>query len=442
MKENDFDDIGKRLYNQEAEPPQDGFSKIRATLVTPASPTKTILVKNWWKPLVVLIPVIVYLTVGDTEFNQTIASTSLMDAVKTKSTNQKETEGTAFTKTTTAEVNEISNVPEQPKQVSLNKKQATLPSEQPATIALENPTVEEIKTVITETSQPIVQTELNPETVSISTTTPIAAEPRIENTLQDSLMVDESAEADSLVKARETEETPREKSKMNSANWRVNASFAPQYITKNIKPIADDEVFLASATKNSNTENIGFSAALGIGRSVTAKLYLDANLSYTQIKQAINLSYTTGKVDTMLAVQQADQTIVLRPVYAYTNREIANTFGYAGLKLTGTYYFWSSERSRFNFSVAAGAHYLVSAQAKERIHGQWVELNPDNIEKLNYNVSVGAGYSLLFNKGWELQINPTLTYFMKNVKNENLPYSFNQQSVGLQLMLLKKLGTP
>lgn len=83
-----------------------------------------------------------------------------------------------------------------------------------------------------------------------------------------------------------------------------------------------------------------------------------------------------------------------------------------------------------------------SAQAKERINGEWVELNSDNIEKLNYNLSVGAGYSMLFNKGWELQINPTLTYFMKNVKNEELPYSFNQQSVGLQLMLLKKLGTP
>lgn len=442
MKENDFDDIGKRLYNQEAEPPQDGFSKIRAALVTPATPTKTILIKNWWKPLVLLIPVVVYLTINDTELNQTLASTSLTNAVKAESSNQKETEGKALTKPSTVEARQINNVPKLAERVSLSRKEPVTTPEHAEITPIENEIVEEKKTVSIKTSQQSIPTEVKHETEGIKTPLIIALNPVTDSIQQDSLIKEELTTVDPLEKEVKTEETPEEKSKLSAPSWRLNASFAPQYITKNIKPVADDEVFLTSARKNSDTENIGFTAAIGIGRSVTRNLYLDANLSYTQIKQSINLSYTTGKVDTMLAIQQADQTVVLKPVYAYTNREIANTFGYAGLRLTGTYYFWTGERSRFNFSASAGAHYLVSAQAKERINGEWVELNSDNIEKLNYNLSVGAGYSMLFNKGWELQINPTLTYFMKNVKNEELPYSFNQQSVGLQLMLLKKLGTP
>ena len=442
MKENDFDEIGKRLYNQEAEPPQDGFSKIRAALVTPATPTKTILIKNWWKPLVLLIPVVVYVTVNDTELNQTMASTSLTNAVKAESSNQKETEGATLTKSSTAEAKQTINAPEQQEPIRLPKKQYASTTEQAEIIPIENEIVEEKETVSIETSEQSIPTEVKYETEGIKTPLIIALNPVTDSIQQDSLIKEELTTVDPLEKEVKTEETPEEKSKLSAPSWRLNASFAPQHITKNIKPVADDEVFLTSARKNSDTENIGFTAAIGIGRSVTRNLYLDANLSYTQIKQAINLSYTTGKVDTMLAVQQADQTVVLKPVYAYTNREIANTFGYAGLRLTGTYYFWTGERSRFNFSASVGAHYLVSAQAKERINGEWVELNSDNIDKLNYNLSVGAGYSMLFNNGWELQINPTLTYFMKNVKNEELPYSFNQQSVGLQLMLLKKLGTP
>lgn len=442
MKENDFDDIGKRLYNQEAEPPQDGFSKIRATLVTPASPTKTILIKNWWKPLVLLIPVVVYLTVRDTGFNQAITSTSLTHAVKTEPSNQKEIEGTTITKSTTAEAKQINDVPAQAELVSLSRKEPVSIHEHAEIVPNENEIVEKKETASIEISEQTIQTEEERETEAIQAPFIVALNPVADSIQQDSLIKEELTTVDSLEKEVKTEETPDEKSKSSTAAWRLSASFAPQYITKNIKPIANDEVFLASAKKNSDTENIGFSAAIGIGRSVTPNLYIDANLSYTQIKQAVNLSYTTGKVDTMLAVQQADQTVVLKPVYAYTNREIANTFGYAGLRLTGTYYFWERGRSRFNFSASAGAHYLVSAQAKERINGQWIELNTDGMEKLNFNLSVGAGYSILFNKGWELQINPTLTYFMKNVKNENLPYSFNQQSIGLQLMLLKKLGTP
>src|SRR5690606_6012058 len=91
--------------------------------VPPATPTKTILMKNWWKPLVVLIPVVVYLTVNDTELNQNMSSTSLTNAVKAESSNQKETEGATITKSTTAEAKQINDVPAQAEPVSLSRKE-------------------------------------------------------------------------------------------------------------------------------------------------------------------------------------------------------------------------------------------------------------------------------------------------------------------------------
>lgn len=451
MKEKDFENIGERLYKQEAEPPKDGFSKIRAMLVTPTSPTKTIIFKNWWKPLVILIPLAVYLTSSDTEFMQPIASTLLKNSLKDKSANQKENERTTYS---TSETNFINEAPKQPELINRNKKEALSSYEQAEINSVEERTVDKIKIITTQTYQEVAEPEVKTqaevkidaivkhETALLDSTSDLALKPITENILKNSSDIYQSAEVDSLEKKLKTSETPDEEIKNPMRFWRLSALFSPQYITKNIRPILNDEIFLASASKKSNAENVGFSAAIGIGRSITSKLFVDASLSYTQIKQAINLSYTTGKVDTMLAIQQPDQTIILKPVYEFTNREITQTLSYSGFRLAGTYYFWSHTRSRFNLSASVVANYLVSAHARQRIDNQWVDLNTNDIDKLTYNVSVGAGYSVLFHKGLELQINPTLTYFMKNKKSEALPYSNNQQSIGLQVMLFKKIGMP
>src|SRR5690606_33064217 len=199
MKENDFDDIGKRLYKQEAEPPQDGFSKIRATLVPPATPTKTILMKNWWKPLVVLIPVVVYLTVNDTELNQNMSSTSLTNAVKAESSNQKETEGTTITKSTTAETKQTINAPKQQEPIRLSKKQYASTTKQAEIIPIEKEIVEEKKAVSIETSQQHIPTAVKHETEAIQASFIITQNPVADSIQQDSLL-NELATADSLEK--------------------------------------------------------------------------------------------------------------------------------------------------------------------------------------------------------------------------------------------------
>ena len=58
MKEQDFDEIGKRLYDLEAAPPNKGWNRIAVALNTLRGVSW--LRKNWWKPFVLIIPALLY----------------------------------------------------------------------------------------------------------------------------------------------------------------------------------------------------------------------------------------------------------------------------------------------------------------------------------------------------------------------------------------------
>jgi opacity protein-like surface antigen len=460
MMEKDFENIGKRLYDQEANPPKNGFSKIRTSLEPSGNSIKTVLLKNWWKPLVFLIPVAAYIALNNIVSTQTQVSDSLINSENTESLKSKESEYSANApfntdpvkllkepisdkrlvndnlseqaKTTTAKVIQLKVVfeshedrPSRDKPNNILEKGKQIPSE---------------LNTLPENAKPVLQHDETPEDKSRLLSAESNAEPRVEGIPLDSLHKPDLTKADTLHQNMLKEKERNQNSETKQQAWRLSVSFAPQFHTRNIKPNVDDEVYIDNAKNTIHMENIGFSASAGIGKSITSNFYLDATFSYTQVQQTTNLSYTNGKVDTLMVVMRTDQTILLKPVYKFTDREISKTFSYAGLNLTGTFYFWERTRSRFNFAASAGAHYLVSAHIKEKVNGQWNEQPNEDINKVNYTLSVGAGYSMLLNKGWELQFNPTLTYFLKSVSHQELPYTSDHQTIGLQIMMLKKLG--
>ena len=73
MKEQDFDEIGKRLYELEAAPPDKGWKRIAGTLNTLRGVSW--LRKNWWKPFVLIIPAFLYF--GYNELNGTDPTVAL-----------------------------------------------------------------------------------------------------------------------------------------------------------------------------------------------------------------------------------------------------------------------------------------------------------------------------------------------------------------------------
>ena len=62
MKDREFDKMGKRLFDLEADPPKDGWKKIGSALSPKEQSGKIIqLRKHWWKPLIVIIPASLYI---------------------------------------------------------------------------------------------------------------------------------------------------------------------------------------------------------------------------------------------------------------------------------------------------------------------------------------------------------------------------------------------
>jgi hypothetical protein len=80
MNDRDFDDIGKRLYDLEADPPKDGWDKIYPYLRQPGAAPAGKLVflrENWWKSLFLLLPVAIYFTMALPEGNEGAVTSSL-----------------------------------------------------------------------------------------------------------------------------------------------------------------------------------------------------------------------------------------------------------------------------------------------------------------------------------------------------------------------------
>lgn len=520
MKEKDFDNIGKRLYDLEADPPANGWKKIGSALANPAGSGKVVwLRKHWWKPLIILIPVGLYIgyTSNDSS-NLSSSQLSLNSSVeKLGEDNRGETTESITrnmqgkeTLVENSEENRVNKSPVTPEgsTISSDRNSKALvsghPSLKKSTIVggdaadkresrsnnvglhsqlepMGNSTandnaVEDFKSgvsIVGESSthakmegnehgsieqnsmQGLDETKNGDTEISgISNTDEpenkgFEGRDKPQGQVSNTYAATDSAKkievpdsAFIIASAKDSTSAIKEENEPGKSHqWRITLSLLPQYVKKTVQPVTGDEVLLTKVNRSGNSYKAGFGFSAGAGLAMTKNLYLDAQLSYSQASQRINFAYATGKVDTLVAVQQSDETVRITPVYATSDREISSRYEYAGIKLGITQYFWSTARRRFNVSATAGAHYLVSAEVNEKVNGRWISLDHGALNKLNYTVMFSGGYNLNLNKGWELMINPALTYYVRKVSSRALPYSIQQQSFGLNVMLSKALGT-
>ncbi len=529
MKDKDFDDIGKRLYDLEADPPKNGWNKIAPTIN--ASSGKVVwLRRHWWKPLIILMPLSFYLLYsiqhGDTlrnhpsteisqqkpfestsdpsvtEFplakeqnqnvkdegsfddNQTSSKTLTFQDNKSASVKEEDTkyrDSKSSTQQTNSYVNshietatildsknestEYNPTDRQPSGAVANTALAGKISKDPSDengAELAGPTTQVNEDGVTQQTQENVTSRLEPSNnelppssdeagqsynkeislPSTNRTTAIAVSPNIDTTIVQKAPItavpQKNIDADSVrINANAESET----SEKITGKWRITLTFAPQYVSKMVRPDGSDEVLMTGIDRSRNKHKMGLSFAAGAGLSLTENLYLDAQISYAEAEQNIYFSYATGNVDTLIAVQQPDQSVLITPVYETSHREISSKYGFAGIRLGATHYFWSTARRRFSLTAMAGAHYLVSADVKEKRNGNWVPLKNDDLNKYNYTMMVSAGYNINLARGWELMISPAFTYYLRKVKNRELPFDIDHQSLGVNFMLSKALGT-
>ena len=485
MNDKDFQEIGRRLYDQEAEPPRDGWKKISAGIRSPKLPAKFAwLRKNFWIPLALMLPAAFYFYQGETSRQDFKITPSLSADTATHQIAQGSPAVQTPDNTAHNNLNSPATSPadvEQDMQLKSERQDGrssitiTQPQrrsdgtlrESSESTTQTNPLIttdqhSDDVIEITDVRKGIAQIEEDAQTRTIATganesltlNSPVSVDGEENNQKEStpSSLAAAHTNKDILITAQEKElandsvstvTTVKEvEAKKKYGHWRINASFTPYYVTRSVRPIVNDEVFVTDIDdvddKFIDRINLGF--ALGAGMAITERVFVDAQLSFSQSEQNTFYSYSTGNVDTLLAIQQEDQSIRLIPVYQETDRESKSKYTYGGIRFGATYYFLSTSQGRFNIAAAAGVNYLLSSTVKEKIDGQWITLSNDDLNKLNYSIMAGAGYSMTFSKGWELMINPSLTYNLRQVKNNQLPYQLNQRPFGLNVMLSKTLG--
>ena len=485
MNDKDFQEIGRRLYDQEAEPPKDGWKKISAGIHPPKPVTKFgWLRKNFWIPLALLLPVGFYFYSGETPLQDfKITSSRSADTIQQQAAQESPAPEIPDN---TAQNSLNAQAPRSPreKDTRLNSERehgnsefpVTQPSRRSEGLALSKSSrsVQHTEPVIGSDEsdddaievatgkKEIAESEADNknidvvmrtnETVSLGLLPGVGNERNNETKSIPSALASANVSKDTLITLEKKEVLPDSLSKVTTVeavdektkygHWRVSASFTPYYTTRSVRPIANDEVFVTDINDGDDKfiDRVGLGFALGAGKAITERLFLDAHLAFSQSQQNTFYSYSTGNVDTLLAVEQADRSIRLIPVYEETDRESKSKYTYGGIRLAATYYFLSTPRGRFNIAAAAGVNYLLSSTVKEKVDGRWITLSNDELNKVNYSLIVGAGYNITFNKGWELMINPALTYNLRQVRNNQLPYQLNQRPFGLNVMLSKTLG--
>lgn len=517
MKDKDFDEIGKRLRGLEAEPPEEGWKKI-ASEINPKNGTDKLswFRRNGWKPLVILIPAIVYMVYVTQNNNDRALTVSPTDEA---AEHVSPTEGApASGDTSMEEVGEsnrndnISAAPEEtPSQEkrtitgkSTQREERTIvegnPKSSPKTNDNQAPNgtaspapnkkqgnsageshvfprslPDEAEIISVDQGpersvRPADDSETGSSTLAIIDArgftqngdqtagrsdaggitamqaesevglTVISREPRnaLENTdslaENNGLSLTEAEENNGDVQKGFDNLAPAGKNK----TWRIVGSYTPLFVTDKLSPVTNDDILITDIKNSRSPQKVGLGLDLGAGLSVAPNLFIDATLSYMQVEQTTYYKYSTGQVDTLIATQLPDQTVVVSPVYAFDQAEVYGKYSYGGIRLSGTYYFWANARRRFNVSASAGAHFLMHSEVRKKVDDQWIPL-PEHIHKTNYTFAIGAGYNRYLNRGWELMMSPVMVSYLGKTGNGRLPYNQRQRAMGLNIMLSKTL---
>ncbi len=446
MNDNQFDNIGKRLHDMEANPPTDGWNKIRGDLSGGNKPGGNIwLRKNWWKPLIILIPAMIYLPFSEIGINSSSLSSSLSSSTSEKQRLTHEKENPPSSVTTELNTNYL--IPETLIENSAPGNEVIVSAKTTSQQRDQNKDDQEKRNAIHQqndhelmaASHEAQHNELNME-LSVSAVADHPDTAALISVDQKITMTDapgNETPTDTL-KLSSSKENQTQKVK---GSWRINFAFTPQIITNTARPLTNDELYITEINQDANQEPYGYGLALGVGKSITPHFYLDGQLSYSFIQRNIQYQFSDGTIDTLLTVEQPDKSYRVSPVYATESREISGNYHYGGARLAATYYFWATQRSRFNLTATLGVHHLLSSTVKEKINDEWITVSNESNNPLNYSFSAGAGYNMMVGKGWELMINPVLTWQLREIKSQEVPYSLREEALGLNFMLSKTLGS-
>lgn len=469
LNEKDFTELGKRVHDLEADPPQDGWNKIAVGLKSERG-TFTFISRHWKKSLILLIPVLGWIAFKDDLIVSRNASDQLKKEITLKSATFSGQADLAKSNMKGPSDTANENVPDTPQLYqgvantdNGSQKQTEGENRAPAGLiaAHEHESRKntsgkgadgrDVDEASSPTSADIVESEVSTSKLEITrlTTAALSRDTSLINAFRvrgegtakialpkETLATGESVLGDSLesVTASGGSSTNQEK-QQTPGGWRTTISFAPDYLVKSVRPVMNDEILITKMEDRKSVERIGFTAAFGVGRELRKNFFVDLQAVFSTQHERMSYTYTTGKVDTLIARQEENGSVRVTPVYASMSAEISSRLNYGGIRLGTTYYFWQRGRTRFNVSAAGAANFLLYSNVKENISGvKGGVARPANSMK---TLTLSAGYNIKLGSGWEAQVNPSITYFSRNGNSYQQIHNLNQRSFGVNLTASK-----
>ncbi len=468
LNDRNLNEIGKRMHDLEAEPPTQGWNKISADLKR--GPMKEGFIKsNWWKPLILIIPIAVY--TGVYHFGEAPQILLMKADISSRTADPNDETTTPPARTEPGAINDIDETPDRDISHSIpalvkqyqpedgdNNSSETRNSRTVAPAAKQSRNMDRVNVLnLSNETLNIQQENAHQQLQLASTAAPINSNGRdsdsnsmhpsgtqitsgsIEGNMSaindegDSLTNENIINSDSGVKIPSNDNNtgaPRE-------TWRLFADFNPDYALRAVRPEHGDEILITKIESGRSLQRIGFNFSIGASKAIRKNLYADFQLGFNQLKENFTYRYTAGRVDTMIT--EIDHTGLVRviPVYAEYSAAIRSTLSYGSVKAGATWFFWERGRRRFNLSAAGGFNYLMHANVEKKNAGTWEKVDSDNLEKKMLSLTLSGGYNIMLGRGWEVQLNPSVTYFKGSGSTFQQFLNLNQRSYGAKLTVSK-----
>ncbi|MGK7390474.1 MAG: hypothetical protein ACNS60_08985 [Candidatus Cyclobacteriaceae bacterium M2_1C_046] len=439
LNDKDIDQIGKRLYDLETDPPMDGWKKINRDLHPSDDVAGGFFNKHGWKGLLVLLPIVFYLlwttqkTIPATEQNLT----EVQQVIKYNTINEKNV--TPPLAKETELVNQVVTTVSENLQL---KKYASVEDHGPnnSQISQTGYTSEtRAKTINDKPAGSLVMDTSENEDLNYPL---MIGEKNIITAVIDSTVFDAPSiliatiETDSiLLNLNQDEEKHNQKQP-----WNIYVSFTPQYIFKSSKPVTDDEIYVTEIYNNesSRPQQVGFNITAGVSKEVIKDVLIEGNLSVYKSENNTSYSYINGSLDTLIKSYRAEGIIEATPVYNIYEGEFTYKSTFSSLRIGASWFLFDNGKRKFNLSGYGSANFMLSHEFQEKINGQWIVREDPEINKTNFSFIVGAGYNVNIGSEFKFMIMPTFTYNF-NLMEGQQPVYMRQHAYGIQLRLTKSL---
>lgn len=234
-------------------------------------------------------------------------------------------------------------------------------------------------------------------------------------------------------------------SREEGKGWSLGLLIAPRYASKVFVPDAADNIFITRLNNKNkfNAERQGIELGLQVSRAISPKLDLNLGVSWLKAKENVSYTYSNGTFDSVQYIQVSSTSMVVKPIEKQETGAFISASSYGGAQLGMSYHLWSGPAGKLSVSLSGGGNVLLKSKTRFMINGDLypalsAQEEDSLMNKSNFNLALGLGYTRELSKGFDIRVMPTLSYFLEPVYKPQQPYSLRPYFLNLNIVLIRR----